>query len=424
MQRHVITVFVLVAAMLSHVISDKAPAWPLDGYEATGIDRLQHTRLLTEGGADAGNLPSGALLTTEQVDIRMADSPALALPPVAKDLTRRIVAFLGKDADRYSISVLDLSNPDAPRYAEHRGEVRINPGSVGKLVVAMAIFQLLADLYPKDKAARLRILHDTVVTADDFIRYDTHPVSIRDPDSGRLLRRRLHIGDRGNLWEFLDWMLSASSNAAASMVIKQGMLLKQFGHSYPVSKEEQDRFFRDTPKQQLSNILAEVLQTPVARNGLDPARLRQGAFFTAIAKQRVPGTSSYATSRELMRYLLKLEQGRLVDEFSSRQIKRLLYMTERRIRYASAPALRDAAVYFKSGSLYKCRPEPDFTCRKYHGNVWNMMNSVAIIEAPAGERKLFYMVTLMSNVLRENSAVVHQTLAMRIHRLMQKDHAR
>ena len=53
-----------------------------------------------------------------------------------------------------------------------------------------------------------------------------------------------------------------------------------------------------------------------------------------------------------------------------------------------------------------------------------MMNSVAIIEAPAGERKLFYMVTLMSNVLRENSAVVHQTLAMRIHRLMQKDHAR
>ena len=415
---------VLVAAMLSPVSSDKAPAYPLDGYEATGIGRLQHTRLMTEGGVDAGNLPAGALLATKRVNIRLADRPALALPPVDEDLTRRIVAFLGKDADRYSISVLDLSDPEAPRYAEHRAEVRINPGSVGKLVVALAIFQILADLYPEDTAARLRVLHDTVVTADDFIRYDTHPVSIRDPDSGKLVRRRLRIGDHGNLWEFLDWMLSASSNAAASMVIKQGMLLKQFGRAYPVSKEEQDRFFRDTPKQQLSNVLAEVLQTPVTRNGLDLTRLRQGSFFTAVAKQRVPGTSSYATSRELMRYLLKLEQGRLVDEFSSWQIKRLLYLTERRIRYASAPALHNAAVYFKSGSLYKCRPEPGFTCRKYHGNVWNMMNSVAIIEAPAGERKLFYMVTLMSNVLRENSAVVHQTLAMRIHRLMQKDHAR
>jgi hypothetical protein len=424
MPRRIIIWIALVTAMLLPVLRDTVPAYPLDGYEATGIGRLQHTRPLTGGGTVASKLPAGALLTTDQVDIRLLHRPDLTLPPVDEDLTRRIVAFLGKDADRYSISVLDLSDPGAPRYAEHRAEVRINPGSVGKLVVALAIFQLLADLYPEDTAARLRVLHDTVVTADEFIHYDSHSVSIRDRESGSLARRRLQIGDHGSLWEFLDWMLSASSNAAASTVIEQGMLLKQFGRAYPVSKEEKDRFFRETPKQQLSNVLAEVLQTPVTRNGLDLSRLRQGSFFTAVAKQRVPGTSSYATSRELMRYLLKLEQGRLVDEFSSRQIKRLLYLTERRIRYASAPALRNAAVYFKSGSLYKCRPEPGFTCRKYHGNVWNMMNSVAIIEAPAGERKLFYMVTLMSNVLRENSAVVHQTLAMRIHRLMQRDHAR
>jgi hypothetical protein len=123
-----------------------------------------------------------------------------------------------------------------------------------------------------------------------------------------------------------------------------------------------------------------------------------------------------------MHYLIKLEQGKLVDAFSSREIKRLIYMTQGRIRYASSPALGASAVYFKSGSLYKCRPEPDFKCRKYHGNVINMLNSVAMVESPAAERKLFYLVTVMSNVLRKNSAVVHQTLATRIHRLIEAYH--
>ena len=48
------------------------------------------------------------------------------------------------------------------------------------------------------------------------------------------------------------------------------------------------------------------------------------------------GTSSYATARELMRFLLKMEQGKLVDEWSSLELKRLLYITERRIRYGSS----------------------------------------------------------------------------------------
>ena len=111
--------------------------------------------------------------------------------------------------------------------------------------------------------------------------------------------------------------------------------------------------------------------------------LRQGSFFTATGKQKVPGVGdSYGTARELMRYLLRMEQGRIVDEWSSREIKRLLYVTERRIRYASSPALADAAVYFKSGSLFECAKEAGFTCRPYAGNVKNYMNSTAIIESP------------------------------------------
>ena len=136
----------------------------------------------------------------------------------------------------------------------------------------------------------------------------------------------------------------------------------------------------------------------------------------------MPGTTSYADARELLRFALRMEQGRLVDAFSSREIKRLLYMTQRRIRYASAPALKHAAVYFKSGSLYRCQPEEGFVCKKYHGNVENRMNSLAVVESPAGEPRLYYVVAVMSNVLRRNSAVEHQTLATRIHRLIESMH--
>ena len=128
---------------------------------------------------------------------------------------------------------------------------------------------------------------------------------------------------------------------------------------------------------------------PVTRNGLDLEMLRQGSFFTVTGKKIVPGAGdSYGCARELMRYLLRMEQGRIVDVWSSREIKRLLYVTERRIRYASSPALVDAAVYFKSGSLFECRNEPGFICRPYAGNVKNYMNSTAIIESPAAGRKL------------------------------------
>jgi hypothetical protein len=215
-------------------------------------------------------------------------------------------------------------------------------------------------------------------------------------------------------------MLSASSNAAASMVLKHLMLLVQYGPAYPVSETEAQQFFKTASKKDLAALLSKALQDPVVRNGLDLTQLRQGSFFTWKGKRLVPGTTSYATPRELMRWLIKLEQGKLVDAFSSREIKRLLYMTQRRIRYASAPALAAAAVYFKSGSLYKCKTEPGFECKKYHGNVINMLNSVAIIEAPANEGRLYYMVVVMSNVLRKNSAVAHQTLATRIHRMLQK----
>ncbi|MEM6772945.1 MAG: hypothetical protein AAF597_20365, partial [Bacteroidota bacterium] len=107
------------------------------------------------------------------------------------------------------------------------------------------------------------------------------------------------------------------------------------------------------------------------------------------------------------------ESGKVIDVQSSLEIKRLMYMTDRRIRYANANALDSAAVYFKSGSLYGCKQGT--SCDKYAGNRMNYMNSVAIIEQPSGKR---YLVALMTNVLGRNSAYDHQLLAARIDKLL------
>lgn len=75
------------------------------------------------------------------------------------------------------------------------------------------------------------------------------------------------------------------------------------------------------------------------------------------------------------------------------------------------------AVFFKSGSLYSCRPEPDFRCGKYMGNVRNMLNSVATIEGHAASDP-HYIVALMSNVLKVNSAWDHSRIAAAVHAIV------
>ena len=401
---------------------DTAAAYPLYGSEDTGIRRLEAARLAHEGVVKGKKKVAGELLSVDQVKLRLLDRRDMELPPADPAFSKEIVGLLGKYASRYGVSVLDLSDPDNPRYGEHNGNNPQNPGSVGKIVVGAAVMQALADVYPDDTGRRLEVLRNSIVTADDFIIRDSHTVRLWNGETQVLTRRPLQIGDQGNLYEWLDWMMSASSNAAAATVMKHAMLINRFGTAYPIPHEDTITFFKETPKGDLRDLLVRSVQHPLSRSGIDLEKFRQGSFFTRTGKNKVPGTNSYATSREMMNFLLRMEQGRIVDEFSSRELKRLLYMTERRIRYASSPALRDSAVYFKSGSWYGCEPEPGFKCKKYHGNKRNLMNSIAIVESPAGVSKLYYIVTLMSNVLRRNSAVDHQTFATRVHRLIEKRH--
>ena len=412
----------VVAAALLAALAAPALGYPLDGYEATGIRRLEAGRLAVEGTLRDDKPPRGGRLGLADVDLRLAGQ-SFDLPPPDPDFTRQVEATLAGAMDASGLAVLDLSDPARPRYAEHRADFKQNVGSVGKLVVVLALLQALADAYPDDLDARRRVLKETTVTADGFSQYDHHTVRIYEPSSRRLLRRAVQVGDRATLYEWLDWMLSPSSNSAAGMVMRETMLLRQYGRAYPPPEPEIQRFFAETPKRELTALFERSFYEPVTRNGLDLEQLRQGSFFTATGKQKVPGPGdSYGTARELMRYLLRMEQGRLVDAFSSREIKRLLYLTERRIRYASSPPLADAAVYFKSGSLWQCAPEPGFACREYAGNVRNYMNSAAIVESPAGGHRLYYLSTLVTNILRRNSAAEHQALATRLQQLVARLH--
>lgn len=398
-----------------------AHAFPLDGAEETGIYRLEGYRLAQQGKVRGNKLSAGAQLNLEKVLLRLEGIDVDPLAKTDAELTRKVIKLLGREAALYSISVFDLSDPERMRYAEHNALQPRNPGSVGKLIVALALFQALADIYPDDIAARERVLRESLITADSFIRWDHHVVPFWLPEQMRLRKRKLAEGDTANYWSYLDWMMSASSNAAASMVFKHVLLLRHFGKAYPVTPAREEAYFSQS-RGQLRQDLITALQGPVTQNGMNLNSLRQGGFFSREGKRRVPGDSSVSTTRELMRYLLLVEQGKLVDAWSSLQIKRLLYITQRRIRYASSPALKNDAVYFKSGSFYKCRPEEGFVCRKYSGNVLNLMNSVAIVESPAGSPRLHYMVTITSNVLRKNSAVAHQTLATRLHALIRSLH--
>jgi hypothetical protein len=398
-------------------------AWPIDGYPDTGIRRLEEQRLIAAGELKGSGQPPGGRWPTAAVDIRLTDRPDLGLPPVDEALSGAVLELLGEKAEFYGIAVLDITDPNSPAYAEYRGDHRQNVGSVGKLLGALGFFQALANTYPEDIPGREKLLRETTITADRFSHSDHHTIRLFDVETRTLVRRPMEDGDTGNIWEYLDWTLSVSSNSAAAMTMRDAMMLRSLGRDYPLAEAQITPFFDDMSGNKRTALFQETFWAPVTANGMSLDQIRQGSFFTREGKRVVAGGGlSYASARSLMQFLLAMEKGELVDEWSSRAMKRLLYMTERRIRYASSPALRDAALYFKSGSLYSCKPEEGFKCGKYKGNRKNYMNSVAIVEEQVGDVKLHYIVTLISNVLRENSAVAHQTLGTRIHALMKQRH--
>ncbi len=388
-------------------------AYPVDGYEATGIRRLERLRLRLAGKLSGPVPPPGARKLTPDIHLWLADTDAgkafETLPAPDPTLQKDIAAvFAGRD-ESYSIAILDLTPGRAPRFGSLRPTRTYQPGSVAKLAVAAALFTELQRLFPDSTEARRRLLRERLVVADEWIRTDSHSVPFFDPKTGEAQSRPIREGDVFSLYEWTDHMLAPSSNAAASTVFKEVLLMRAFGAAYPPSREAEIQYFKQTPAREIVELAHSVANDPLRKLGISEDDFKLGQFFTGAPNRRFPPIySSGATPLGPLTYLIRLEQGRVVDGWSSLELKKLLYQTERRIRYAAAPRLLSDAVYFKSGSLYECRPEPGFICQPYQGNKANYMNSVAIVERPD---QAVYLVVLMSNVPRKNSAVEHLTLA-------------
>ncbi len=397
--------------------------YPIDGYALTGIKRLKRLELIKSGEIkDAATLPPGALKSYSEIELnllsRSKDSVDDLLVTDA-DFQKEISGlFRGLDKS-YSLTVLDISDVDNIRYAERNETSGYQPGSVGKIAVLNGLFTQLANIYPDSWESRTALLRDKSVKAGVWGLTDEHTIPIYNIETKKLVKRQVIASDVFTLYEWADHMMSVSNNGAASILWREVLLMAAFGKDYPaLTQEEADAYFKNTPRKELTDLGNDVVNLPLRTLGITSDEWRLGSFFTKGANTYVGDKGgSIGTPIGLMKFLVQLEQGNVVDKASSLEMKRLMYMTDRRIRYAQSPVLKEAAVYFKSGSLYKCDRSKGEACGKYMGNVSNFMNSVAIIEHPDNCR---YMVVLMTNVLRKNSATDHMMLASSIDKIVRK----
>jgi hypothetical protein len=387
----------------------------------SGIRRLVRLERILSGEIKDAPILAGAQKSYEEIQLNLygterGDSLA-TFPQVDPILQKALNAVFPSLHESYSLALLDITPGHPIRYAARQEERGFQPGSVGKLAVLAALFCELETLYPDSFNHRTALLRNTMVKAGPFGVYDEHTVPFYDPETGKFFKRQVQESDVFSLYEWADHMMSVSNNGAASIVWREAMLMRIFGDKYPsLTYEEKMAYFKSTPKQELANISNSVVNDPLRSMGIGEDEWRLGIMFTRGASNIVPGKGgSIGSPKGLMKFLIHMERGSFLDQESCLEMKRLMYMTDRRIRYAANASLNTAAVYFKSGSLYKCKPEEGFACGKYKGNVNNFMNSVAIVEHEDGRT---YMVVLMSNVLRKNSNTDHNALAGRIDKLI------
>lgn len=396
-------------------------AYPIDGYGLTGIRRLLYLELILKKEITGTQPIKGAQKTLEQLKLNLCDTPRgdslKSLPPVDPTLQKSLNALFPNLDESYSVTLLDITPGRPIRYATRKEDRGYQPGSVGKLAVISGFFQELSRLYPDSFESRRNLLKTRFVRSGKWGLYDEHTVPFFNPETKKLLKRTVQANDVFSLYEWVDHMVSVSNNGAASIVWREAILMRVFGNKYPrLTEEEAEEYFRTTPKSELADIANSVVHDPLRALGITEDEWRLGQMFTNGATAYIPGKGgSIGTTRGMMKWMVALERGALIDRESSLEIKRLLYMTDRRIRYGSNASLRDAAIYFKSGSLYKCDRSTMPDCGKYRGNVYNYMNSVVIIEHQDGTT---YMVALMSNVLRKNSNIDHNVLAGRIDQII------
>ncbi|WP_375253395.1 serine hydrolase [Dokdonia donghaensis] len=395
-----------------------AMLYPIDGYDTTGIKRLYRLQKMEMDSIANKRIPNGAYLKLDDIKLNLLSRKRDSLGAILvedNDFARKIARIT--PGGNYSLAVLDMTNPDSLKYAAHRENVGYQPGSVGKIAVLNGFFTELAEVYPDNFELRTGLMCNKRVKARYWGTGDHHTIPVYDIDSDKLTKRQVVASDEFSLYEWADHMVSVSNNGAASVLYRETMLLDAFGRKYAdLTEEEAENYFVETDRDSLTSQANRVVNQPLRDLGITEDDWRLGGMFTRPAGKYVGREGgSIGTPKGLMKFLVALEQGNVIDEESSLEMKRLLYMTDRRIRYAHSNRLDDAAVYFKSGSFYKCDREKNPNCSDYAGNVFNYMNSVIIVEQPNGKK---YIVCLMTNVLNKNSAGAHMYLASSIDKVV------
>ncbi|WP_067147211.1 serine hydrolase [Pseudotamlana agarivorans] len=388
--------------------------YPIDGYESTGIARLLYVQKAVNSEKGYSRIPKGALLKLEDIKLNLVSCNGESV----EDMLVEDKAFSNEiqkviPHGNYSLTALDITDPSNLKYAAYNENHGYQPGSVGKLVVLNAFFSELKKIYPDSWDKRTELMRDKRVASGIFGTGDHHTIPVYDIEKDRQVKRKVVASDVFSLYEWLDHMVSVSNNGAATVVFREVMLMNHFGKDYPkLTDEEALNYFKENRHDTLTNRAHRVINQPLRDIGISEDEWKLGGMFThASAKYVGRKGGSSATPKGLMKFLVALEQGNIHDKESSLEMKRLIYLTDRRIRYAQSPKLKEAAVYFKSGSFYKCDRAKNPSCGDYQGNVFNYMNSVIIVEHPNGKK---YMVCLMTNVLNKNSAWEHLNLANKI----------
>ncbi|WP_151894929.1 serine hydrolase [Patiriisocius marinistellae] len=395
--------------------------YPIDGYERSRIERLLYIQDQIDSGAKYTRIEAGAYASIDDIKLNLKDISNTSIDDLLNEdpeFSKKIARITPGGA--YSLAVMDITDPNNIRYASHREDVGYQPGSVGKIAVLNAVFHEMSKIYPDDFEARIGLLCNKRVSSGIWGLGDHHTIPIYNKEKKTQLKRQVIASDEFTLFEWLDHMVSVSNNGAASVMYREAMLMSAFGKEYPrLTEEEATKYFEDTNRDSLTVYANRVVNDPLRDIGITEDDWRLGGFFTDTPGKYVGRMGgSIGTPKGLMKYLVQLEQGKVVDEASSLEMKRLLYITDRRIRYAQSNRLDSARVYFKSGSFYSCDKTKPTPCGDYAGNRFNYMNSVITVEHPNGKN---YIVCLMTNVLSKNSAGAHMYLASAIDKVVTEE---
>ena len=79
----------------------RADAYPLDGWEETGIDRLKAYDMMQQYLLTIGQLRPGSLRGVDEIQLRLLGRPELERPEPSREFSEQIRVQLGADADKY-----------------------------------------------------------------------------------------------------------------------------------------------------------------------------------------------------------------------------------------------------------------------------------------------------------------------------------